>query len=121
MEAADAAAIDAWLPRNLDGDAARLFFWEWLPPDTTASDRLAGTFGAEAVAGLRSRFRDLLVTAMALIGSPTVGVTAHRVAGMAGILGYADLGTQWNAEPPADDAILRRETRKVIYALSLLR
>lgn len=72
-----------------------------LPGQTSAGDplaaveRLADTFGAAAVAGLLHGLRDMLVRACTGEDETARAGEAHRIAGLAGTLGFAELGRHW--------------------------
>lgn len=112
LHIADDAADD--IPAMLAG---------WLPaslPD--AFHRVEATFGADTVRGMALRLCTVLGEALDALGTPTAADAAHKVAGVAGTLGFGDLGQQWLAvshDPAAEPTTLRRQTRTTIAAIVL--
>lgn len=85
------------------------------------SRRLIDVYGAAAIAPMLTRFADLLDEALAALDSPGAPATAHRVAGVAGTLGFGALGRQWLALSEGhgvDMAALRIASRHAIATLS---
>ncbi len=113
------ALIDGWVPLvPMPSDWQHLLD-AWAPVDDTTLDRLGGIFGRTEIETLALRFRDLLVDALAIQHpADRVGI-AHRIAGMAGTLGFAALSAAWNAAGDHTDAATHRLTRATIHALSL--
>jgi hypothetical protein len=100
------AALTPWLPRAL--------------PE--AYDRLETAFGVDTVRNMARRLCQVLADALDALNTPAAADAAHKVAGVAGTLGFAELGSQWlalshdsSAEPPT----LRRDTRTTIAAIVL--
>jgi hypothetical protein len=74
-------------------------------------DRLADTFGAAPIAQLLNGFRHTLEEALATRDTATLAAQAHRIAGLAGTLGFAALGRHWqrvaeHAPPPSAATLL---------------
>lgn len=74
-------------------------------------DRLADTFGTAPVAQLLNGFRHKLEEALAIRDTATLPAEAHRIAGLAGTLGFAALGRHWqrvaeHARPPSAATLL---------------
>lgn len=97
---------------------------DWSPSARIAGlDRLAGVFGAaarELVDGLAK----LLEEALAVSGEEEKAAVAHRVAGLAGTLGFGALGREWlraaeGHQPPAD--YLRRITVHTLATIAQVR
>lgn len=93
----------------------------WAPPANPAFDRLAGVFGREQITSLAARFREQLIAAVDTLRTGDAAAIAHRIAGMAGTLGFAEVGAAWNGYRAGDDpAAVLRETRRAIYRIALL-
>lgn len=74
-------------------------------------DRLAETFGAAPVAQLLNGLRHTLEEALAARDTATLAAEAHRIAGLAGTLGFAALGRHWqrvaeHSRPPSAATLL---------------
>lgn len=95
---------------------------DWSPDARIAAlDRLAGTFGSEAVKKLVNGLAGLLQEALAAPDHEARAAVAHRVAGLAGTLGFAAVGREWlrvaeGERPPAD--YLRRITRHALETIA---
>lgn len=78
----------------------------WWPQDTDpARARLAAAFGAHEIAALNENFRAQLDEALAAIDAPGIEAVAHRIAGVAGTLGFAEVHESWLAlSEQRDDA-----------------
>ena len=116
---AEHAGVQADESLGLPIDAQRLatIAQRWDPRETIAgARRLAALFGEAAIAGSLEGLRDQL--AAALQGSGLA--TAHRIAGLAGTLGFPEASAAWLAvsegEPDALPAA-RREARRVLLAI----
>jgi hypothetical protein len=110
----DRARLDRDLPAALA---------DWLHAERLAVlARLATAFGAANVATLTGGLRGLLVTALAERDDDALAGQAHRIAGLAGTLGFARLGRQWlrvaDAERPITLAT-RRATDHAILTIDL--
>lgn len=96
---------------------------QWRPMQLSDSYyRIEAAFGAETIGGMAQRLCDVLVEALDALGTPAAAATAHRVAGVAGTLGFADIGAQWlevSHDPDIDTAALVRDTRRTIAAIVL--
>lgn len=86
----------------------------WAPvPLTDSTNRIVATFGETAIAPMLARFADLLSEGLADFD----GRTAHRIAGVAGTLGFAPLGAMWLALSEGlavDRDALKRQSRLAI-------
>lgn len=120
---ADGPALpDLYIPEKPVGDVSEALT-PWLPtalPD--AFVRLETAFGVDTVRGMARRLCQVLADALDALDTPAAADAAHKVAGVAGTLGFAELGSQWlalshdtSAEPPT----LRRDTRTTIAAIVL--
>lgn len=65
------------------------------PAPLAVLDRLAGAFGEAAIAGLLHGLRDLLERASRNDDHAALADEAHRIAGLAGTLGFTALGQHW--------------------------
>ncbi|MDO6415812.1 response regulator [Sphingomonas sp. BIUV-7] len=87
---------------------------EGMPPGPL---RLEQVFGSIEMASMIAGLRDLLEAALDGLDKDDAAAVAHRVAGIAGILGFSDLGRDWRllseGKGPAT-ATLRRRTRLAI-------
>lgn len=91
-------------------------------PLSDSYHRIEATFGAETVRGMAQRLCAVLVEALDALGTLAAAATAHRVAGVAGTLGFADLGARWlelSHDPDLDTGTLERDTRRTIAAIVL--
>lgn len=117
----DARGYDEAIDRaRLRDDLPRVIA-EWSHAERLATlERLAATFGAAPVADLLRGLRRLLERALA-DEDAAAGRTgdAHRIAGLAGTLGFAGLGRRWLrvAEGTPPTAATRRAT---VHALSTI-
>ncbi|WP_181814713.1 response regulator [Sphingomonas aracearum] len=86
------------------------------------ADWLQRVFGRAEIDALLARFRDLLVEGLAATASGEAVGLAHRVAGIAGTLGFTTLGRAWldHSEGRGERFGLRRDTRLAIGAIDRL-
>ncbi|MEH3035887.1 MAG: response regulator [Sphingomonas adhaesiva] len=116
-----AHGFDGVLPRPATPDDLARLSADWHPGEENRSlDRLADSFGAAQIASMAARLRDLFATAVVAIDRGEVRDLAHRIAGVAGTLGFARVGQAWRALSDADggdaavQAAARREARRAI-------
>lgn len=98
------AAIEPWL---LDGQMA-------------GAQRLAAIFGKDELDRLLLGLREQLATALDGMNDAGVPGTAHRIAGVAGTLGFADVSASWLALSEGDESArdrARRDARLAIAAI----
>jgi CheY-like chemotaxis protein len=92
----------------------------WRPDgEMSGAKKLADVFGREELAGLVERFRDQLADAIDAIDDGNVSM-AHRIAGVAGTLGFAAVSASWLALSEGDDSVrdqARRDARIAIVAI----
>ncbi|MGJ3629404.1 hypothetical protein AB5I41_25810 [Sphingomonas sp. MMS24-JH45] len=90
----------------------------WTPLPLADLARLEVAFGHAEVTALLQRLRDQLNRALEGWG----GGDAHRLSGIAGMLGFADLATAWRAVDQCGgveaDRRARIETRRAIAAIA---
>lgn len=98
-------AAERWRPRDM-------------PP---ASQRLETVFGRDEIVQMIQGLRDVLHAALDARGGADAAGSAHRVAGIAGILGFSDLGRDWQALSEGvseiDEIAVRRHTRIAIASI----
>ncbi|MBY0300860.1 MULTISPECIES: Hpt domain-containing protein [Sphingomonas] len=124
-------AVDPWAmirrgwddAAPLDDAVAAAARWR---PRTCALPRLEEVFGVTEVARLSLGLRDRLAAALAILrmcdpaDRATLAETAHRLAGICGILGFDDAGNLWRALAEARDVALPdvyRATRLAVAAI----
>ena len=113
------AGADATVPLSVTADALAELARRWWPVDPDdLLVRLERSMGTAEIDGLLSRLREQLEAASAGDGG---AVGAHRIAGIAGMLGFPQLGAAWLAvshgEPGAEQ-VAGVETRRALFALS---
>ncbi len=100
-------------PAHLVQEVAR-----WRPGDELGGvERLANVFAPAELDALIARLRDQLAEAIA--GAPD-SATAHRIAGAAGTLGFAQVSESWLALSTGDDSVRGRaytDARRAIAAI----
>ncbi|MEH3047323.1 response regulator [Sphingomonas adhaesiva] len=113
--------FDAVLPRPFTVDELARVAAHWHPGvEHRSLDRLERSFGAAQIASMIARLRDLFATAVAALDGDEVRDLAHRIAGVAGTLGFTATGQAWRAlserdgGDPAVRATARREARRAI-------
>ncbi len=116
-----AHGFDGVLPRPATPDDLVRVSADWHPGEEDRSlDRLAHSFGAGQIASMAGRLRELFATAVVAIDRGEVRDLAHRIAGVAGTLGFARAGQAWRALSDRDggdaavQAAARREARRAI-------
>lgn len=124
-----AACVDEVASDGLDGRIAKpapaaalvAAVAVWRPGDELAgAHRLIATFGEGAIAPLVARFQEQLTDALAALGTTLSADALHRIAGVAGTLGFASVGASWQRLSEGDIAIApvaRREARRVLARL----
>jgi CheY-like chemotaxis protein len=115
-----AAGVDVVLPDS-DPDTLVRAAEDWrpepLPPGFT---KLQEIFGEAQAMALLGGLRSLLIDALRDFADDGSRDLAHRVAGMAGMLGFAGLGQSWLAVSEGEEvdaAALRHATRRAIVAI----
>lgn len=93
-----AHGFDAVLARPATPDDIARVAAQWDPrAEERSLDRLAHSFGAAQIASMIARLRTLFATAVAAIDAGEVRDLAHRIAGVAGTLGFTRAGQAWAA------------------------
>lgn len=101
------------------GEAALVAAVElWRPTDELAgAHRLADTFGEAVIASMLTRFQAQLAGLVPGLGTTTGYGDLHRIAGVAGTLGFDRICDSWQRLADGDGAVLpvaRRDARRVI-------
>jgi CheY-like chemotaxis protein len=93
----------------------------WLQDGQMAgAERLAGVFGKAELDKLIAGLREQLMTAVEDLDTVPIPATAHRIAGLAGTLGFAALSASWLALSEGDESArdgARRDARLAIAAI----
>jgi CheY-like chemotaxis protein len=114
--------FDAVLPDHLDPAAMTAAIMLWSPVGLLDGiTRLAAVFGASEIDALTVRFRTQLTQGVVALDTTPDRGAAHRIAGIAGTLGFASLGQRWLAVSEGDVTMCeaaRRESRIVLHALA---
>ncbi len=122
---AEAAPVDLSL-QGIDGHIAKpataaaliAAVEPWRPAgDLAGAQRLIETFGEAAIAPMVARFGGQLADAVVGLGATVSADELHRVAGIAGTLGFGRLSASWQRLSQGDAAILpvaRRDARRVL-------
>ncbi len=98
MRRVEDAGMDGHIARPIPPAALIERLARWWPVSTSpARARLAAAFGAAEIGALDESFRAQLVDALARIDQPGVAALAHRIAGVAGTLGFTDVHDAWLA------------------------
>jgi hypothetical protein len=94
----------------------------WVPqPLSAATLRVTEAFGRDAIRPMLEGFAETLEDALVALRDRNARSLAHRVAGIAGTLGFGDLGQAWLALSEgreSDVDALRRDTRLAIGAIA---
>ncbi|WBO24530.1 response regulator [Sphingomonas abietis] len=121
-ERAMAAGMDGHVAKPFTPAALVAAVEYWRPgggPHPSAA--LAGIFGRTEVASLLSRFRDQLVEALDASDDHTARRSrAHKIAGISGTLGFADVSRNWLAVSEGHDSAwdeARAAARRAIVTL----
>ncbi len=123
------ASRPAWLARGYDDVVLRPARPEemikaverWRPDGTDLSlDRLEGVFGRAQISAMVQHLRETLVNALSAAEADGLAATAHRIAGVAGTLGFTHVGQAWLAVSEGDSGALdeaRRRSRMAVAAI----
>lgn len=118
LPAAAALAYDEIVPAPIDRDAATALLARWTPLRLDDLSRLEAAFGEAEVGAMLHRLRDQLDRA---IDAPDTGA-AHRLSGIAGMLGFVELAAAWRGVDegggPDAERRARIETRRAIAAIA---
>ncbi|MBN8809331.1 MAG: response regulator [Sphingomonas sp.] len=112
--------FDGRLPKPCAPEALLAAVSAWHPSVGLAdTQRLKAVFGEDELTPLIARFRDQLVEALAALDTGDTGM-AHRIAGVAGTLGFAQVSESWLRLSEGDGAArddARRLARLAIAAI----
>ncbi|MHC9418365.1 hypothetical protein ACYZX9_07200 [Sphingomonas citri] len=112
----DAAVSAEAMPEALAGALA-----DWHRDATWATlDRLEASFGAAEVTALVERFGAMLVAARDERDPAALADMAHRVAGIAGTLGFAALGRLWLRFSEGENALADSARRAAAHAIETI-
>lgn len=96
-----------------------VLFASWLPPGLDQLDRVATTFGREAMTPLVKNLREELRAALTALDGGGL-YDAHKLSGLTGTIGFSAASQAWRELDkhggPPDDA--RRATRTAIIAIN---
>jgi len=113
--------MDGHVAKPFTPEALREVVESWRPRDaSTQIARLAAIFGTAGIAHLLDGFRDLLENQLGLDDGAARYAGAHRLAGIAGTLGFPDLSRLWLAVSEGDDtayAEARINARKALVEI----
>jgi CheY-like chemotaxis protein len=99
-----ASGFDGHIARSATAEALREAIEPWRPANDTAKiEALAATFGAAAIARLLDGFRGQLEAQLGIDEGAARDAGAHRLAGIAGTLGFPDVSRLWLAVSEGDD------------------
>lgn len=118
-----AAAVDLLVAAPVDAAAVSATWQAWQARQTAAADqraRLAARFGAAAFARLTAGLATQLRSALVQPDGVAAG-EAHRIAGLAGTLGFAAASAAWLALSHGDPLARRRarlEARRALAAIA---
>jgi len=107
--------VDLVVDPGQDVDALAAMFSQWLVPDTASLTRMATMFGRDGllpvVQGLRAELE------LAIGGAE--GHSAHRIAGLAGTLGFTAASASWQAvdQGIGEQAAALRDSRTAMIAI----
>ncbi len=117
-----ASGIDGRIVSPFDADTLRSAIEPWRPPDTPAPiAKLAALFGAAEIGALLAGFRHQLDEALGSTDTPRYA-GAHRLAGIAGTLGFPDVSKWWLAVSEGDEtasAKARISARKALAEIAM--
>lgn len=122
MARARTAGMDGYVSKPFTPDKLIDAVKPWWPDEEEAPvARLAAIFGEAEIGGLLMRFRDQLVEVMIADGdAAALRQRAHRLAGLAGTLGFSALSERWLEVSEGEDVSLgpaRIATRKALLEL----
>jgi CheY-like chemotaxis protein len=113
--------FDGRIPKPFEPNELIAIVGSWqLENEMEGAARLGSVFDAAKIQGLVARFRDQLVAAIDAMDAGTIRDDAHRIAGVAGTLGFAAVSRSWLLLAGGDDAVrqeARIDARKAIAAI----
>lgn len=118
-----AAGMDGYIAKPCTPEALVAAARPWWPSRVDpATEKLAALFGEEEMATLIAGFREQLEEALRQIADADGAPRAHRIAGIAGTLGFSGVYTSWLALSEGDTSALdeaRRSARKALRMIDL--
>lgn len=115
------AHCDDHVPATADQDVFAALARQWQPRQLgAATERLSAVFGNDAIAPMLVSFADLLEEGLHSIDQSDARDLAHRIAGIAGTLGFAELSRGWLAISEGDRSgarVSRHATRIAIGSI----
>jgi CheY-like chemotaxis protein len=118
------SGMDGHLAKPFTAETLRNEVGRWMPANASASIAgLATTFGATEIARLLAGFRAQLEAALATEPDTTRYADAHRLAGIAGTLGFPEVSRLWLAVSEGDGtayAAARVSTRKALAEIDAI-
>lgn len=116
-----ARGMDGRIPKPCTPDQLIAAVDPWLQGGELAGvQRLAGIFGEEELRRLIGGLRDQLAAAVGELDAVAIPSTAHRIAGVAGTLGFAAVSASWLALSEGDEGMreqARRDARLAVAAI----
>lgn len=118
---AEAVGMDGYIAKPISAAELieRVSPW-WPQPTSPTQMRLAAAFGAREMAALNNSFRAQLDDALERIDEPGIVALAHRIAGVAGTLGFMDVHATWLALSEGRDGARNRAAAAARRTLRLL-
>lgn len=118
-----AAGMDGYVAKPCTPDALIAAARPWWPECAEpATEKLAAMFGEEELGALLAGFRDQLAEALQQIADPDAAPRAHRIAGIAGTLGFTPVYESWLALSEGDESAIdaaKRSARKALRMIDL--
>ncbi|WP_186728839.1 response regulator [Sphingomonas panacisoli] len=116
-----ARGMDGRIPKPFTPDQLIAAVEPWLQEGQLAgAQRLAGLFGEAELGRLVGGLREQLESAVTELDGTAIPTIAHRVAGLAGTLGFAAVSASWLALSEGDESArdqARRDARMAIAAI----
>jgi CheY-like chemotaxis protein len=113
--------MDGRIPKPCTYDQLIAAIEPWLRGgQLEGAQRLAGIFGEAELSRLIAGLREQLVSAVEEMKVTAIPTAAHRIAGVAGTLGFADVSASWLALSDGDESVrdrARRDARLAIAAI----
>jgi len=120
-EEAQARACDDVVDRARLHDDLALIVADWMHAERLALlDRLAAAFGEANIATLLDGLENTLEAALRETDDAMLAADAHRIAGLAGTLGFARLGRQWLCVAHGQRPITPATRRATAHALATI-
>ncbi|MFS0771714.1 hypothetical protein [Sphingomonas sp. 1P08PE] len=115
------ADVDDVLDKAAGAAGIKALAQRWRPDDPSATlDGLEAALGADEIGEMIGRLRAQLTAALAALATTDHPAEAHRIAGIAGMLGFGQLGAAWLAVSQGVEGsgtAARIATRRALWAL----